>query len=87
MTTFAAAALAGAAAVLLLAAVVLSVGFQQSSPRAQLRPWPDWAADRRPIAAIQLFNGTWGTDEHDVYGLLECWRVGSSLPEDQCGGK
>ena len=73
--------------VLLLAAVVLSVGFQQSAPRAQLRPWPDWAADRRPIAAIQLFNGTWGTDEHDVYGLLECWRVGSSLPEDQCGGK
>ena len=58
--------------------------------RAQDAAIPFWAKDRRPIAAIGLFNGTWehqGSWSADEYGLQECWRRGSRQPEcNRLGG-
>lgn len=60
----------------------------QSAPSAQATPW--WAQDRRPIAAISLFNGTWDPPSGvppNPYGLLDCWRRGSQSLDPKCAGQ
>src|SRR5262245_9155497 len=70
-----------------LLVVVVSVALSRAPLAQPTSHLPFWAQDRRPIAAIGLFNGTWNQPPSpNRYGLHKCWRRGSDFPET-CGGK